>query len=94
MGGETFPYGCCVRTEGCAQADIGPKHFIGERRLRAWEAVVFGALHVEIALAIALGARFLALRGVVTKTSVVMLVRLECVLKTLHPSNGRLTSHL
>ena len=33
------------------KAERSPHGFIGGRRLGAWEAVVFGALHVESALA-------------------------------------------
>jgi hypothetical protein len=50
---------------------------------------VFGAPYVENALAAVLLASLLAARAVVTETSVVTLVRLECVLITLHLSNGR-----
>lgn len=34
------------------QSERGHDHFIGGRRLGAWEAVVFGEPHVENALAI------------------------------------------
>jgi hypothetical protein len=50
---------------------------------------VFGALHVESVLAIALRAGLPDISAVGTETSVAMLIRLGCVLKTLHTSNGR-----
>jgi hypothetical protein len=78
-----------MRTERSAQAEGGSHGVIGERRLGAWEAVVFGASHVESALAVALRAGLLAERAVATETPVAMLVRLECVLITLCLSNER-----
>lgn len=78
-----------MRTERSAQAECGSHGVIGGRRLGAWEAVVFGALHVESALAVARKAGLLAERAMATETSVAMLVRLEYVLITLFPSNVR-----
>jgi len=45
-----------VKKEGC------PHYSIDRRRLGAWKAVVFGALHVESALTMVLRAGLLALR--------------------------------
>jgi hypothetical protein len=69
--------GCCMRTERSVQAEGGSHGVIGESRLGAWEAVVFGAPHVESALALAQGASLLAMRAIATETSVAMLALLE-----------------
>ena len=82
-----------MRTERSAQAEGGSHGVIGGRRLGAWEAVVFGAPYVESALAMVQGAGLLAMRAIATETSVAMLARLECVLKTLHPSNRSKVSY-
>jgi hypothetical protein len=44
------------------KVERGPEDLTGGRRLRAWEAVVFGEPHVESALAIHLGGGLLPLR--------------------------------
>lgn len=50
--------------------------FIGKRRLGALEAVVFGALHVERALAIVFFSGLLEKEAMATEMSVAMLIRL------------------
>lgn len=68
--------------------------FIGERRLGALEAVVFDAPHVECALAIVSFAGLLVKVSMATEMSVAMLIRLLCVLITLHESIGSNPSNL
>jgi len=50
---------------------------------------VFGAPHVEDALAMVLGAGSLGFRAMGKETSVAMPMRFGCVLKTLHTGNER-----
>jgi hypothetical protein len=71
-----------------------PYHFIGGRRLGAWEAVVFGEPHVENALATENEVGLSILSSVVTEVSVAMLIRFECVPITPHPIHGSFIFHL
>jgi hypothetical protein len=80
--------GCCVRTFPSASVEGGLYYFIGGRRLGAWEAVVFGEPHVEDALAMVERDSLLSFEFMVLEASVTMLIRLVCVLITLHTSNG------
>jgi hypothetical protein len=69
-------------------------HFIGGRRLGAWEAVVFGEPHVENALATGNEAGLSTLNPVVTEASVATLIRFECVPITPRSNHGRFFFHL
>jgi hypothetical protein len=76
-----------------SSGEVKVQSFMGGRRLGAWEAVVFGVPHVESASAACQRSGSPGTRYVVRETSVGMLVRLECVLTTLHSSNGRYVFH-
>jgi hypothetical protein len=81
--------GCWMVAALSAQAAGGCHDFIGGRRLRAWEAVVFGEPYVESALDTVIRGGLPSQLAVATEASVAMLIRLEWVLRTLHTSNGR-----
>jgi hypothetical protein len=79
---------CCVRGALSAQAGRFFSYFICRRYLGEWEAVVFGAPHVESSLA-AVPESGLPEKGTMaTEVPVEILVRLECVLITLRLGIG------